>query len=268
MLRLMSLYRRELSAVVLMVDSDPLHHLKQKTAFARMCEQSAELHFDSLESQLKAIELEVRKANKDRRERQADDPSTYSLYSRSRQASVEQGQSQVDGEMLDTGCLRPGDVYVTRHSNLSHAQVVYHMVCEPALASEDLSSRHPCVRGLHNIVRLASRAAIQTLSLPLLLVDQQCSRGDSSPSQSTQWCLARAELIFKCLKGFLMEVCSIGSTVSNSNNAITANGVNSYSATTHYNINFAVPAQLSAGQFHQLVELFTRIYHLVPSVSS
>jgi len=56
----MNLYGRELSATVLIVGRDLLWHIKQKTEFAKLCEQSAELHFDSLEGQLKAIEEHVR----------------------------------------------------------------------------------------------------------------------------------------------------------------------------------------------------------------
>lgn len=52
---LMSLYGRELSSVVLLVGRDPLFHLQNRTPFLRMCEQSAELHFDSLEAQLNTI---------------------------------------------------------------------------------------------------------------------------------------------------------------------------------------------------------------------
>jgi hypothetical protein len=51
----MNLYGRELSAAVLIVGRDPLWHVKQRTEFFRLCEQSAELHFDSFEAQLKAI---------------------------------------------------------------------------------------------------------------------------------------------------------------------------------------------------------------------
>ena len=56
---LMSLYGRELSAVVLLVGRDPLWHIKNRTAFSQLCEQSVELHFDSLAMQLKQIEEKV-----------------------------------------------------------------------------------------------------------------------------------------------------------------------------------------------------------------
>lgn len=56
---LMSLYRRELTCVVLVVGNDPYYHTQNKTAFAKLCEQSAELHLDSLETQLKDVETEV-----------------------------------------------------------------------------------------------------------------------------------------------------------------------------------------------------------------
>lgn len=56
---LMSLYGSNLTSVVLLVGRDPLYHLLNRTLFARMCEHSAELHFDSLEQQLQAIAKEV-----------------------------------------------------------------------------------------------------------------------------------------------------------------------------------------------------------------
>jgi hypothetical protein len=56
---LMNLYGRELSAVVLIVNQDPYWHIRKRTKFALLCELSAELHFDSLETQLVKIEEQV-----------------------------------------------------------------------------------------------------------------------------------------------------------------------------------------------------------------
>lgn len=52
---LMSLYGRDLSATVLLVGRDPLYHLHSNTDFYRLCERSAELHFDNLSEQLKKV---------------------------------------------------------------------------------------------------------------------------------------------------------------------------------------------------------------------
>jgi hypothetical protein len=87
---------------------------------------------------------------------------------------------------------------------------------------------HPCITGLRNTVRTCARYGITHLSLPLLLVDADLSLTHSSADevsmstvghmpnvitmQSTQWYMRRAELVFKCVKGFLMEVAAYGST--------------------------------------------------------
>jgi hypothetical protein len=46
------------------------------------------------------------------------------------------------------------------------------LVGDDKLEKEEISSRHPCIGGLHNIIRLSSRFSIKNISLPLLLVDQ------------------------------------------------------------------------------------------------
>lgn len=56
---LMSLYGRDLSAAVLLVGRDPLYHMHSNTDFFRLCERSAELHFDNLTEQLKKIDTLV-----------------------------------------------------------------------------------------------------------------------------------------------------------------------------------------------------------------
>jgi hypothetical protein len=44
-------------------------------------------------------------------------------------------------------------------------------VADTALGQEEVTSRHPCIGGLRNIVRLSARSAVRNISLPLLLVD-------------------------------------------------------------------------------------------------
>lgn len=74
---------------------------------------------------------------------------------------------------------------------------------------------------------------------------------------TVQWCITRAELVFKCMKGFLMEICSSGASS-------TANVPTSLKP-IHYNMNFVVP-QLNRDVFESVVEMFPTIFHLVPTV--
>ncbi|KAI6187959.1 hypothetical protein M3Y98_00302000 [Aphelenchoides besseyi] len=232
---LMSLYGRDLSAAVILVGRDPLHHIVSQTHFFRLCEHSVELHFDSLSEQLKNIAKTVHKMNCDRKN------------ANPMQQTFDQLNSVGDDELF-----KPGDVYITCHSNLSLAQIVFHLVADKSLETGDISSRHPCINGLRNCVRLVPRNAIQTLSFPLFLVD------DMKANMTVQWCLNRAELVFKCMKGFLMEICS-----SNANS--TAN-VNLSAKTVHYNVNFVLPAKLNDNVFDSVVDMFVNLFKMVPTV--
>lgn len=75
-----------------------------------------------------------------------------------------------------------GDFFITKHSNLSQTHVVFHLAAfdsssgssgsEDAMSSlkkSDLSSRHPVILGLRNILKTCMNHNIQTLTFPLLL---------------------------------------------------------------------------------------------------
>ncbi|GMR57305.1 hypothetical protein PMAYCL1PPCAC_27500, partial [Pristionchus mayeri] len=222
----MSLYRRELTATVLLVGRDPKWHLQRRSDFARLCERSTELHFAPLEQQLREVAEAAKRANGSRKDGyQSDD--TFST----------------------------GDVYVTRHSNLGNVHIVYHLVVDEADQYKDINSRHPYLSGVRNIIRLASRFGVTTLSLPMLFTDAV------HESMSVQWSVRRAELVFKCVKGYLMEICSTGwSSVSL--------GGASLSRAPHYNINFVLPRDISIDIYSNIVSLFPTIFHLVPSVTA
>ncbi|VDM17937.1 unnamed protein product [Wuchereria bancrofti] len=51
----LTLYGRNLSGLVLLVERDPMFHVNERTDFYRLCEHSTELHFESLEDQLKQV---------------------------------------------------------------------------------------------------------------------------------------------------------------------------------------------------------------------
>ena len=73
---------------------------------------------------------------------------------------------------------------------------------------------------------------------------------------TVQWCLRRTDLVFKCIKGFMMEFCSNMARTSvlfpGSKENIQAN----------YTINFVLPAKLSQNVFNQIVDQFLTIYNV------
>ncbi|CAJ0582680.1 unnamed protein product, partial [Mesorhabditis spiculigera] len=239
----MSIYRRgELHGIILLVDKDPLWHRNKRTEFARLCEHSTELHFDTLSTQLEEIESMTRKANSWRREE--------ALH---KVASGESLQTPFDAdEQREDGSLLIGDLYLTRHSSLLDVQVVFHLVVDQSIKTMELSSRHPCLAGFRNVIRACARFGITTIDIPLLLSE------DVHPEMTPAWCLRRAELVFKCVKGYLMEVCSSGWGSS-------APGGPAVTHSPHYNINFTLPAGLPAPILTQITAMFPGIFQLVPA---
>jgi hypothetical protein len=55
-----------------------------------------------------------------------------------------------------------------------------------------------------NVLKTASLSDVTTLTLPLLLTHEM------SEEMTVAWCMKRAELVFKCVKGFMMEVSTWG----------------------------------------------------------
>ncbi|VDN06174.1 unnamed protein product [Thelazia callipaeda] len=222
----LSLYGRGLSSLVLLVKSDPMFHINEKTEFCRLCERSTELHFESLEDQLKHLLPLTSEVRKDRNRMTGTDTDN------------------------DESALPVGSFYVTRHSNLSSIQVIYHLVVDQSLENSEISSRHPCINGLRNAIRLSAKNGVTTFTIPLLLVEK------AKEHMTSSWCAKRAELIFKCVKGFMMESC-LGSSVA---------GGGPPTSTTHFNVNFALPENLQKAVYSEILELFPTIFHLVPSV--
>ena len=175
----MSMYSNHLSGLVLLVDNRVNSYSGVKKEFASVCEQSTDFHFPSLEQQLENIRSEL--------QTRSDNSSNSSSTS-----------------------LKVGDFYTTKHSNLSEVHVVFHLVTDESIHSSDISSRHPLVLGLRNILRTAHLSEVSTISLPLLLTHEM------SENMTLAWCLRRAELVFKCMKGFMIEMASL--TPSNDGN--------------------------------------------------
>ena len=104
--------------------------------------------------------------------------------------SVEQQIASIQSQSTGKACLNVGDFYLTKHSNLSQCHVLFHLLTqneteqeetEPSSSSNgtrqtlkhsDLSSRHPVILGLRNILKSCINHNIQTLTFPLLLTHE------------------------------------------------------------------------------------------------
>ncbi|XP_055320863.1 protein C12orf4 homolog [Sitodiplosis mosellana] len=118
---------------------------------------------------------------------------------------IEEIQNELKLVKESTGKLKPGDFFITRHSNLSQTHVIFHLISDEASNSpEDITSRHPVILGLRNILKTASRYDVTNLSIPALL------RHEMSEDMTVPWCNRRADLVFKCAKGFIIESASWG----------------------------------------------------------
>ncbi|RWS30661.1 hypothetical protein B4U80_05075 [Leptotrombidium deliense] len=206
----MSLYSDCLSALILLVDNRVNSYSGIKKDFARACSQATDFHFSSLEEQHRNIR-EI-------------------LNCRSR---------SVKGLDASQSVLKPGDFYVTKHSNLSQVHIVFHLVCDDSVSLSSLNSRHPVILGLRNILKLAHINDINVLSLPLLLIHEM------SENITLQWCLKRAELVLKCVKGFMIEMASLlPSTEDNKT------------------LQFIVPKGISEELFTNLTSMLSGIFRL------
>ena len=65
-----------------------------------------------------------------------------------------------------------GDFYVTQHSNLAQVHVVFHLVTDESVGRTNITSRHPIIIGLRNILLSAATHNITNLTIPLLLVHE------------------------------------------------------------------------------------------------
>lgn len=132
---------------------------------------STEFHFDQIDKQIGKIEAELKRMR---------------------------GES---GQPVNAK-LKDGDCFITTHSNLSQTHVVFHLVSDEMDNPSEINSRHPVIMGLRNILKVASRFDVSMLTVPALL------RHNMSEEMTVPWCVRRAELVFKCVKGFMIELAS------------------------------------------------------------
>jgi hypothetical protein len=187
-LNALSLYSNQLCACVLLVDKNLRNFNSIQTKFAKITEESTEFHFKPYEQQLNMIEEYAVQANR----------TTMTM-------------STMNGvDESDLCQLNIGDFYITKHSNLSQVSLIFNLVCDEEFFKQktDLSSRHPLILGLRCILKACCRYDIKTLTLPLLLTHRM------GEQMTINWVLKRAELVLKCIKGFMIEFVQWGSLES------------------------------------------------------
>ena len=204
----MSLYSHNLAGLVLLTSDTSVTTTRTEHSitrdFASICYRSTEYHFPSFEQQLEYIRGDQLKSALKWRENAA---LKRSIFDAPEQANPPKANSNNDNSKL-----KAGDFYITKHSNLCEVHVVFHMIANcaddgnvPLSSSEGVNSRHPVVMGLRSVLKAASSCGITQLTIPLLL-----SMNMTEEMTAVAWCLRRAELVFKCVKGFMMEVASCG----------------------------------------------------------
>lgn len=168
----LGLYSSSLSGVVVLTPSGTIQ-VDQK--IVKSASMSTEFHFDQIDAQIEKIEAELRK----HREESSNDDKPVNAK------------------------LKPGDCFITKHSNMSQTHVIFYLVSDESFNSpNEINSRHPVILGLRNILRTASRFDVSMLTIPALL------RHEMSEDMTVSWCIRRAELVFKCAKGFMIELAS------------------------------------------------------------
>lgn len=223
----MSLYSNNLCGMIMLVDNRLNSYTGLKKEFARVCERSTDFHFPNLEQQLTKIEEELKQA--------AGKRHAQKLTEEGDKISVKSSSSSSSGDTQEkTARLYTGDFYITKHSNLSEVHTMFHLVTDDYVRG-DITSRHPVILSLRNIIKLCCRYDINTLTIPLLLTHEMLEE------MTIPWCMKRAELVFKCVKGFMMEVATYGGTEFS------------------MNIQFLVPLGISE-------ELFTGISNMLPTI--
>uniref|UniRef100_A0A1B0BPS2 Macro domain-containing protein n=1 Tax=Glossina palpalis gambiensis TaxID=67801 RepID=A0A1B0BPS2_9MUSC len=209
----LGLYSSSLCGVVVLTPSIQAQVNKDIIKNANM---STEFHFDQIDDQFEKIEQQIRQISVST----SSTPSTKSISTASTDVSILSGTDDVavnlsnlinsggsvnSSPIKSGGRLKTGDFFITKHSNLSQSHVIFHLISdEPINSPSEITSRHPVILGLRNILKTASRHDVTTLTIPALL------RHEMSEDMTVQWCTRRAELVFKCAKGFMIESASWG----------------------------------------------------------
>ncbi|NWX85641.1 CL004 protein, partial [Nothoprocta ornata] len=223
----MSLYSASLCGLVLLVDNRISSYSGIKRDFATVCQECTDFHFPGIQEQLEIIQKVVLKARAQRSSKSKRHHGNKNNGNEDKSKNIERNQSNI----------LPGEFYITRHSNLSEIHVAFHLCVDDNVRSGNVTARDPAIMGLRNILKVCCTHDITTISIPLLLVH------DMSEEMTIPWCLKRAELVFKCVKGFMMEMASWDGGISRT-------------------VQFLVPQTISEEMFYQLSNMLPQIFRV------
>ncbi|XP_044212282.1 protein C12orf4 homolog [Thunnus albacares] len=223
----LSLYSSSLCGLVLLVDNRVNSYSGIKRDFATVAKECTDFHFPCLEEQLEEVQQVVLYARAQRSSKQKDQPEIPRNGGDDKSKNVERNPSNI----------LPGEFYISRHSNLSEVHVVFHLCVDDNVRSGNITARDPAIMGLRNILKVCCTHDITTVTVPLLLVH------DMSEEMTIPWCLKRAELVFKCVKGFMMEMASWDGGISRT-------------------VQFLVPKSISEEMFYQLSNMLPQIFRV------
>uniref|UniRef100_A0A8D0EEV5 FERRY endosomal RAB5 effector complex subunit 3 n=1 Tax=Salvator merianae TaxID=96440 RepID=A0A8D0EEV5_SALMN len=223
----LSLYSTSLCGLVLLVDNRISSYSGIKRDFATVCQECTDFHFPPIQEQLEVVQQVVLYARAQR-------------SSKSRRLHVNRSNGREDKSKnmeQSLSHILPGEFYITRHSNLSEIHVTFHLCVDDNVRSGNITARDPAIMGLRNILKVCCTHDVTTVSIPLLLVH------DMSEEMTISWCLKRAELVFKCVKGFMMEMASWDGGISRT-------------------VQFLVPQSISEEMFYQLSNMLPQIFRV------
>ncbi|CAK6969221.1 protein C12orf4 homolog [Scomber scombrus] len=223
----LSLYSSSLCGLVLLVDNRVNSYSGIKRDFATVDKECTDFHFPCLEQHLEEVQQVVLYARAQRSSKHKDQPEIPRNGGDDKSKNVERNPSNI----------LPGEFYISRHSNLSEVHAVFHLCVDDNVRSGNITARDPAIMGLRNILKVCCTHDITTVTVPLLLVH------DMSEEMTIPWCLKRAELVFKCVKGFMMEMASWDGGISRT-------------------VQFLVPKSISEEMFYQLSNMLPQIFRV------
>eukprot|EP00743_Colponemidia_sp_Colp-15_P008688 GILK01009458.1.p1 GENE.GILK01009458.1~~GILK01009458.1.p1 ORF type:complete len:566 (+),score=98.71 GILK01009458.1:147-1700(+) len=152
------LYLNQLSAVIRFTNDDLSFQNQRAKDLLSCCESSTEFHFSSLSDQFAELKESLAADTLDKHDRFERSPGRCN------------------------GGLQVGDFYVTKHSNLAHVHLIFHLVLASTSTQSNLQSSMPraewsnqstIVNRLKELISFANRYDVRCIYIPLVL-EENC----------------------------------------------------------------------------------------------
>ena len=190
----LSLYTSNLSGLIVLVDNRLNLYSGNTYKLSKICEISPEFHFPPFDQQLTTIRQKLLNPQITRRRT----PTNYLIDDTVPDSAVK--EDKTSGDLI----LPTGTCYLSRHSNLKQVHTILHLVATVHELQGEVTSRDLLLIGLKSALKIASENNVDNLTIPMFLIHTLESNMDHA------WCVRRAEIVFKCVKGFMIESGSTG----------------------------------------------------------